>query len=287
MPAIYKKELKGYLTSMLGYLFIFFILLLAGIYFTAYNLVSAYPKFEAVLSAVTFVFLVAVPILTMKIMAEERKQKTDQMLLTAPVSVGSIVWGKYLALITVYLIPVLILSFYPLIMSKYGDISYAAAYTGILGFYLLGCAYLAIGVFLSSVTESQVIAAVLTFVVLFLFYVMDGISSFFSQKAFVSFLAFSVLLIAAAFIIYGMIKNGFLAVTIGLIGEVVLLCIYFVKSSIFEGAIQRFLSIFDINSHYSNFSNGILDITGIIYFVSIILICIFLTIQSVVKRRWN
>lgn len=107
MPAIYKKELKGYLTSMLGYLFIFFILLLAGIYFTAYNLVSAYPKFEAVLSAVTFVFLVAVPILTMKIMAEERKQKTDQMLLTAPVSVGSIVWGKYLALITVYLIPVL------------------------------------------------------------------------------------------------------------------------------------------------------------------------------------
>ena len=182
MPAIYKKELKGYLTSMLGYLFIFFILLLAGIYFTAYNLVSAYPKFEAVLSAVTFVFLVAVPILTMKIMAEERKQKTDQMLLTAPVSVVSIVWGKYLALITVYLIPVLILSFYPLIMSKYGDVSYAAAYTGILGFYLLGCAYLAIGVFLSSVTESQVIAAVLTLLCCFFFMLWTGFPPFSHRK---------------------------------------------------------------------------------------------------------
>ena len=102
MTAIYKRELRSYLTSMIGYIFIFFILLLTGIYFSAYQLSAAYPKFEYTLSALTFVFLISVPILTMRILAEERKQKTDQLLLTSPVSVEKIVMGKYLALVTVF-----------------------------------------------------------------------------------------------------------------------------------------------------------------------------------------
>ena len=90
MLAIYKRELKSYLTSMVGYLFMFFVLLIAGIYFSAYQLSAAYPKFEYTLNAMTFVFLIAVPILTMRVLAEERKQKTDQLLLTSPVSVSGI-----------------------------------------------------------------------------------------------------------------------------------------------------------------------------------------------------
>ena len=159
MTAIYKRELKSYLTSMVGYLFIFFILVLTGIYFSAYQLSAAYPKFEYTLSAITFAFLIGVPILTMRVLAEERKQKTDQLLLTAPISVWDIVFGKYLALVAVFAIPVVIMCFYPLIMSKFGTISYASAYTGILGFFLLGCANLAIGVFMSALTESQVISS--------------------------------------------------------------------------------------------------------------------------------
>ena len=100
----------------------------------------------------------------MRVLAEERKQKTDQLLLTAPVSVEKIVFGKYLALVTIFAIPMLIMCLYPLLMSKFGTVSLGAAYTAILGFFLLGCANLAIGVFISSLTESQVIAAVLTFV---------------------------------------------------------------------------------------------------------------------------
>ena len=123
MKAIYKKEVKSYLTSMIGYVFIFFILLLEGIYFTAYNLQNAYPLFGTTLSAVTFIFLILVPVLTMKTIAEERKQKTDQLLLTAPVSVSEIVLGKFLAVATVYAIPVLIICLYPMIMGKYGTVS--------------------------------------------------------------------------------------------------------------------------------------------------------------------
>ena len=154
MTAVYKRELRSYLTSMIGYLFMFFILLLTGIYFSAYQLTSAYPKFETTLSALTFVFLISVPILTMRVLAEERKQKTDQLLLTAPVSVEKIVLGKYLALVTIFAIPMLIVCLYPLLMSKFGTVSFGAAYTAILGFFLLGCANLAIGVFISSLTES-------------------------------------------------------------------------------------------------------------------------------------
>ena len=287
MTAVYKRELKSYLTSMVGYLFIFFVLIVTGIYFSAYQLAAAYPKFEYTLSALTFVFLIGVPILSMRVLAEERKQKTDQLLLTSPVSVGNIVMGKYLALVTVYAIPVLVMCAYPLIMSKFGDVSFASAYTAILGFFLLGCANLAIGVFMSALTESQVVAAVLTFVLLFAFYMMSGISSFFSQTSVSTCVAFGLLIVAAAIIIYIMIKNIFISVITGIVGEATLAVIYFVKPSVFEGGIQKILEVFDLSGHFSNFTNSILDVTGIVYFLSVIAVCLFLTIQSIQKRRWN
>lgn len=287
MTAIYKRDLKSYLTSMVGYLFIFFILVLAGIYFSAYQLSAAYPKFEYTLSAVTFVFLIGVPILTMRVLAEERKQKTDQLLLTAPVSVGNIVIGKYLALVTVYAIPILVMCTYPLIMSKFGTVAFGSAYTAILGFFLLGCANIAIGVFMSALTESQVIAAVLTFVLLFAFYMMNGISSFFSKTSMSTCVTFGLLILAAAIILYTMIKNALISAIAAVIGEVILVVIYVVKSSVFEGGIQKVLNVFNLSGHFDNFTSNIFDIKGIVYFLSVIAVCLFLTMQSISKRRWN
>ena len=281
MTAIYKRELKSYLTSMVGYLFIFFVLVLTGIYFSAYQLSAAYPKFETTLSAVTFVFLIGVPILTMRVLAEERKQKTDQLLLTAPVSVGNIVTGKYLALVTVYAIPILVLCTYPLIMSKFGTVDFGTAYTAILGFFLLGCANIAIGLFMSALTESQVIAAVLTFVLLFAFYMMNGISSFFSKTSMSTCVTFGLLILAAAIIVYTMIKNVLISAAVGVIGEVILVIVYLLKSSIFEGGIQKVLDIFNLSGHFDNFTNNIFDIKGIVYFLSVIAVCLFLTMQSI------
>ncbi len=287
MLAVYKKELRSYFTSVIGYLFIAFILVLIGIYFTAYNINSAYPKIEATLSAVTFVFLIGVPVLTMKILAEERRQKTDQLLLTAPVSISSIVLGKYLALVTIYCIPIAIISFYPLILSQYGDVSFSSAYTAIVGFFFLGCANLAIGVFLSAITESQVIAAVLSFLVLFFCYVIEGISSFFASTASVSYFALAVIAAALAWLLYLMIRNAFISLIFAILAEGVLLVLYVVKASLFEGLIQDILNVFNLSGHYDNFINGIFDIGGIVYFLSVIAFCIFLTVQSISKRRWN
>ena len=252
MLAIYKRELKSYLTSMVGYLFMFFVLLIAGIYFSAYQLTAAYPKFEYTLNAMTFVFLIAVPILTMRVLAEERKQKT-----------------------------------YPLLMAKFGTVAFGSAYTALLGFFLLGCANIAIGVFFSAITESQVIAAVLTFVFLFAFYMMNGISSFFSQTAMSTCVTFGLLIIALSLMIYSMIKNAVISGIICVAGEAVLVIIYVVKSSVFEGGIQKVMEVFNLSSHFENFTNSIFDVTGVLYFVSVITICIFLTMQTILKRRWN
>lgn len=287
MLAIYKKELKSYLTSMQGYGFMAFIMLVLGIYFTAYNLNYASPDFGTTLNSVTFVFLIITPILTMRILAEEKRNKTDQLLFTSPVPIWKIVFGKYLGMVTIYLIPVVITLFYPLILAKYGTVSYPMTLTAIVGFFFLGCANIAVGLFLSSITESQVIAAVLTFVVLFCSFVMNGIESFFSQTAMASMLAFAVLAVLIAMVVYQMTKDNILTGITGvvLLGAVVI--IYIVKSSLYEGAIQKLLDLLAIANHFDNFVGGILDFSGIVYMLSVICIFIFLTVQSIQKRRWS
>ncbi len=287
MLAIYKKELRSYLTSMAGYVFIAFILLILGIYFTAYNLQYASPDFGITLNAVTFLFLIITPVLTMRILSEEKKNKTDQLLFTAPVAVWKVVLGKYLSMVTIYLIPVVIVSFYPTIMAQYGTVSYAMAYTAVLGFFFLGCAQIAVGLFLSSVTESQVIAAVLTFGVLFCSYVMDGIESFFSDTAMSSFLTFLVISIVVALAVYQMTKDAILSGILGIILVVANVILYLVKSSFYEGLVQKFLDLLAIANYFDNFVGGILDVTGIVYMLSVICIFVFLTIQCIQKRRWS
>ena len=287
MLAIYKKELRSYLTSMAGYVFIAFILLILGIYFTAYNLQYASPDFGITLNAVTFLFLIITPVLTMRILSEEKKNKTDQLLFTAPVAVWKIVLGKYLSMVTIYLIPVVIVSFYPTIMAQYGTVSYAMAYTAVVGFFFLGCAQIAVGLFLSSVTESQVIAAVLTFGVLFCSYVMDGIESFFSDTAMSSFLTFLVISIVVALVVYQMTKDAILSGILGIILIVANVILYLVKSSFYEGLVQKFLDLLAIANHFDNFVGGILDVTGIVYMLSVICIFVFLTVQCIQKRRWS
>ena len=287
MLAVYKKELRGYLTSMVGYVFIAFVLLILGIYFTAYNLQYASPDFGATLSSVTFLFLVITPILTMRILAEEKKNRTDQLLLTAPVSVWKVILGKYLSMVTIYAIPVVISAFYPLIMGRYGVISYPMAYVAVIGFFFLGCAQIAVGLFLSSVTESQIIAAVLTFGILFCSYMMDGIESFFSDTAISSMVAFLIIAVVVGIVVYQLTKNIIFSSCVGGVLVIGIAAVYFIKPTVFTGLIQKFLNLFAIANHFDDFVGGIFDVTGIIYMVSVVCIFVFLTVQCIQKRRWS
>jgi len=175
MTAIYKRELKSYFQSMTGYVLIAFLVIFTGIYFMAYNLNSGYPYFSYVLMNINYVLIIIIPMLTMRSFVEERKNKTDQLLLAAPVKLFDIVMGKYLAMVTVFAVPCLIFCIFPIIIKSFGTAYLKVDYLSILMFFLLGCVYLAIGMFLSSLTESQIIAAVTTFGILLLIYLWGGL----------------------------------------------------------------------------------------------------------------
>ncbi|MDO4647513.1 MAG: ABC transporter permease, partial [Eubacteriales bacterium] len=174
MNGVYKKEMRSYRTTMTGYVFVAFVLAVIGIYFAYINLNLASPDISGVFQSIQFIFLIIVPILTMRVIAEERKQKTDQLLYTLPLTVSEIVVGKYLALITMYAIPMGIVCIYPLILRQCGTVNMKTSYLAILGFFLLGCANLAIGLFMSSLTDNPVIAAVTSFGLLLICYLMDS-----------------------------------------------------------------------------------------------------------------
>ncbi len=287
MLAIYRREVRSYYTNALGFLFAAFLLFIISIYFVAYNLTSGYPYFGYVLSSVSFAFLILVPIITMRSMSEERRTKTDQLTLTAPVSVTGIVMGKYLALLTVFALPMLVVCLYPLIMATMGTVSFVMAYSAILAFFLVGCVYMAIGMFISSLTESPVMAAILTFVVLFADYLISGIANFFSNEAMGAFIGFAALVIAVTLILFIMTHSLPLCIGVGVALEAVLTIVYIMKKSLLESAVSNAFQALDVTARMDDFTNGVFNTSNLIYLVSVAALFVFLTVQSVEKRRWS
>ena len=170
MTAVFKHELRSYFHSLTAYVFGAFLLAFIGIGAMLYNLQAAVSNFEYVLSFASLVFVVIVPVLTMRVLAEERRQKTDQLLYSLPITTVQIIAGKYLALLVLYLIPLAIIAVYPLIFAQFGDVYLLTSYGSILAFFLLGAALIAVGVFLSSLTDHQGLAAGLGIAVILLNY---------------------------------------------------------------------------------------------------------------------
>ena len=192
---------------MVGCVFIAFLMVFTGIYFMAYNLTAGYPYFSYTLSGSLIVFIVGIPLITMRSFSEDRKNKTDQLLLTAPVSLGKVVMGKYLAMVTVIGIPNVIFCIYPLIIKSQGTAYLKVDYISILVFFLLGCVYAAIGMFMSSLTESQIIAFISTFGILLVLYLWDGILSMLPSSAVSGLVGVLILLSVIAFYIWHMTAN--------------------------------------------------------------------------------
>ena len=287
MLAIYKKELHTYFTSMIGYVFIAIFLVIIGIYFTIQNLLYGLANLEQTLASITFLAALLIPLLTMRLMAEESKQKTDQLLYTSPITAFSIVLGKFLAVFTIYGIVILGLCTFPLIMRLYGSVPMAAAYSGILGFALLGATYLSIGLFISSLTESQVVAVVITFIVFIFTILMDAIASMLPTGNKEAVYIFAVLLLVLCFVIYLMVRNVTIAVTAGVILGAALLVIYNLKPSLLDGSVIKVFGWVSVMNRFNSFAYGMLDIASIVYYISVTFLFIFLTIQMINKKRFS
>lgn len=288
MLAIYKRELKSYFQSMIGCVFVAFLVAFTGIYFMAYNLNAGYPYFSYTLSGSLIVFLVGIPLITMKSFSEERKNKTDQLLLTAPVGIGKVVLGKYLAMVSVLAVPNIIFCLFPLIIKLQGTAYLKVDYISIGVFFLLGCVYIAIGMFLSSLTESQIIAFITTFGVLLVLYLWDGILSFLPGSAFSGVIGCIILLTIVAVYIQQMTGNWIMSGGVELIGVAACVVTYILKSSLFENFLTRVLGNLALANIFTDITaNSIVDVSGIFLYLSIIAVFVFLTVQAIQKRRWS
>lgn len=288
MTAVYKRELRTYFQSMTGPVFIAFLLAFTGIYFVAYNLSAGYPYFSYTLSGSLIVFLVGIPLITMRSFSEERRSRTDQLLLTAPVSLFRIVMGKYFAMITVIAIPNVIFCIYPLIIRSQGTAYLTVDYISIFVFFLLGCVYAAIGMFISALTESQMIAFISTFGILLVLYLWDGILSLLPSSAISGLAGVVVILAAVVFYIYHMTDNITLAGIIGVAGTAAAVILYILRPGLFENLLSTLLGRLALANVFTDITaNSIVDVTGIVLYLSIIAVFVFLTVQTVQKRRWS
>ncbi|HAX54549.1 MAG TPA: copper ABC transporter permease, partial [Eubacterium sp.] len=182
MLAIFKREFKSYFQNVIGWLFVAALLAVYGLYFYVYNLKNGYPYISYDLKGIGFIMMIAVPILTMRSLSDEKKTKTDQLMLTSPVSVGRIVAGKYFAMAAVYTIDIALFALSPLVLSIYGKVALSEAYVSLFGYWLYGLSCIAVGLFISSISESVIISAILTFAALFLSYMMQSITGLISSS---------------------------------------------------------------------------------------------------------
>lgn len=287
MIAVLKHELRNYFHSFTAYVFGAFLLAIVGIGAMLYNLQAAVSNFEYVLSFGTIIFMVIVPILTMRVIAEERKQKTDQLFYSLPISTVKVILGKYLALLVIYLIPLAIISIYPLIFAQFGDVYLPTSYGSLVAIFIMGAALVALGVFISSLTDNQGLAAGIGIAVILFNYYSVSLSEYVSSTAFGSAIALSVLALLLGVIIRYLTRNEQLASGISLILLAVITATYFLNPTAFEGLlpnIMRQLSLFD---RFNTFVSGVFDLTAIFYYVSVIVFFLFLSVQSLEKRRYN
>lgn len=287
MLAILKRELHSYFSTPAGYIFMGFFLLTAGIFFAMINLLQANPNYNAFLSTITFVFMLVVPVLTMRLLAEESRQKTDQLLLTAPLSVTQIVLGKYLAALTVFAVTLLVTCLYPIILSFFGFIAVPQIIGGYLGFFLLGACFTAIGLFISACTENQVIAAVVSFTVLLFSWLAEMIGPGLPNSTGSGLVFLGLAVLGIAFLLYQTTKNPYLPLLAVIAGAGVMALIYGLDKTWYDGIIIRVFDWFSLYKRYNNFSQGNLSVGLLVYYLSFAAAFVFLTIQKIEKRRWS
>ncbi len=287
MIAVLKHELKLYFHSLTAYVFGAFLLVAVGIGSMLYNLSYAVSNFEYVFSYGSLAFVVIVPILTMRVIAEERKQKTDQLLYSLPITTTSVVLGKYLSLLVVYLVPLCIISLYPLMFSRYGDVYLLTSYGTIIAFFVMGAALIAMGVFISSLTENQGFAAGIGIAVILFNYFSVSLSEYVSATSFGSAIAFFVIIVAIWLVVKHVTKNETLAYAVALVLFAALMATLWFKADVFEGLLPEIMTTLSLFDRFDVFISGVFDLTGIVYFLSVIAFFLFLSVQSLEKRRYN
>ena len=286
MKAVFKHELSLYYHGLLAYVFGAFLLEFIGIGAMMYNINRAVANFEYALGTFCIGFVALVPVLTMRVLAEEKKQKTDQLLSLLPITGVDIVLGKYFAMAVVFVAPMVVACVYPFIFSLYGDVYLPTSYGALFAFICLGLALIAIGMFISSLTESQGMAAGICVVVMLFCYYSASLADYISSTAF-NVAALLVLSALLALIVRKLTRSD----AAGLI--ILVLCVaavgitWLVSPDSLETLLPDLMNKLSLFERFYTFVNGVFDVTAIVYYASVAVFFLFLCVQSWEKKRYN
>ena len=265
MKAIYLKEMRSYFHSLAAYIYFALFIAATGVYFSVICMSYGYTDYaQYVFSNSTILYIVIVPILTMRLFAEEKKQRTDQLLYTSPIRSGSIVFGKYLA-----------------------SVNWKTVLTGCLGYFLLGACLMAVGMFVSSLTDNQMIAAALSFAVVLFCMLLPNISNVVPGRARYTYIVCVLAVILIAWFFYDETKNVKITAGVGVAGIAIIAILSKVKPALFDNGLSKIIDWFSVLDRFNDFCSGILNASSIVYYVSFIAVFLFLTMQGIEKRRWN
>lgn len=288
MIAVYRRELRRYFSNMVGFAFVGILLLVIGILTYLCCFYANLSNFQGVLYYSSLSFALLIPIMTMNSMAEERHQKTDQLLYALPLRSSGVVMGKYFAMVTVLAIPTLVTAIYPLILSAFGSLQLAVIYVTLLNFFLMGCALIAICMFLSSLTESTLIAALLSIGAMAVVYLTSLLVALVPNTAAASYLCFTVVILLLALMLWYMTRNITVPGIALIAAEAALTLLFLLSPASLAAAFPRMIRALSLFDRLSTAAYGsLLDLTTPFYYLSIAFLFCFFTVQSMEKRRWS
>lgn len=290
MLTMFKKEVRSYFRNVTGFVFVALLLVVFGLYASMICFSYGSPRYEYIFYNCSFIFLIAVPVLTMRSFADERRQKTDQLLYSLPVSTTQIVVGKYLAMLFVYAMPILVSCLYPLLLRLYdpsGNLSYRAIYSAVLAFFFLGAALISIGMFISSLTENVFVSAIVSFVALLLCYLMGQLADAFPSTPSATTIVFAIMIFLISLLAFFLTRSRTVGWIVFMIMEIPVAVISFLKPDLLEGLLPKVFSVLSMFDRLYTFAEGLFDLKVLLYYLSISVLFTVFTVQSVEKRRWS
>ena len=234
MGAIYRREMSAFFNSSIAYIFLAVFYAFSGYFFSYSSLKYATTDMSGVFSSIFIIILIIIPIITMRLFSEEKKQKTEQGLLTAPVSLNEIVLGKYFSALTLYAIGIAIFLVYALILAFFGTVSWGMVLSNCVALLLLGGAFISVAMFVSAMTENQIVSAIAGMFALLILYLFDSVSTVISWQP-----------------------------------------------------LANLLEKLSFYTRYYEFTQGIFDLSSVLFYISVIILFNFFTVRVFEKRRWS
>lgn len=285
MLAFWKRECRSYFHSPVGYVLIAGVLCMVGINTYMICISGRMPVFENALSSSALIFLLMVPILTMRTFSEERRDGVLQFFYSMPVRLSNVVLGKYFALLTVLMLPLVFCMTYPLILSRFGSMNFGIIASTFAGFFAMGSALIAVGVFFSALVENQVAASGVTFVVLLVSYFMPTLAIAVPNDAFTVFAVLAGAVLVLALACYLASRNSVAALSFALACCLPLCIVYRLTPACLNGGLSTILRGLSVYTRFAPFHEGVLDLTALAYYISLAALMLFLAVQVLEYRR--